>query len=31
MAGAEATAREVAALCNHLRVHDWPEGGTQKQ
>jgi predicted glycosyltransferase len=31
MAGAEATAREVAALCNHARGYDWPEGKTQKQ
>jgi predicted glycosyltransferase len=31
MSGAEATAREVAALCNHARGRDWPEGGTQKQ
>jgi predicted glycosyltransferase len=30
VSGAEATAREVAALCNHLRGCDRPEGGTQR-
>jgi predicted glycosyltransferase len=31
VSGAEATVREVAALCNHPRERDKPEGGTQEQ